>query len=146
MTPNGCAQKGGQCPTDWTCIRGSCDQSVGRCICPDHFAGRTCDECSQGWTGQGCAQEDSSYKPSTNGALGAFRIIIIVVACLLIVSTVAFLLYRRYFYKGTYQSVGMQDMELEQEDDHDSHSINSDQPSQKKATLDDDDNGSLVSL
>jgi len=147
MTSNGCTKKSGQCPI---CIRGACDPSVGRCVCPDHFSGRTCDECALGWSGSDCNTEVPYDRPSTTEskygpALGAFRVIIIVVACIVIVGTVAFLLYRKYFHKGKYFSVGMEDLELDNEDE--THAVEGfDKLKPRKKASSDEDKENVVPL
>jgi len=160
MTPNGCTQQTGGCPT---CVRGTCDQNLGRCVCPEHYTGKTCDECASGWSGQNCAKAVDYEKPGTtpttiSAGLIAIRvnfyfcaflqIICIVVACLVIVLTAAFLLYRRYFAKpATFVAVAFDDLSTMDDEDVDTESAttrkkpskSSPEPEKKLVPLDDQD-------
>jgi len=116
--------KSGECPL---CVHGSCDAATKRCVCNDHWTGRTCDECAPGWQGATCSETaaivtgtpatSQSVVPSTSSgdSLGAAKLVAIVAANIMILSTIAWIIYWRVSKKRShnYAQVGLEELDAE---------------------------------
>lgn len=108
---NGCTSTDRECPV---CEHGHCDNTTKTCVCDGNYAPPTCSSCADGWEGSKCSEKSSSGSSDYSSALEAVRIVEIILACLVLVSTAGFLLYRRYGPRG-YQQVEMEFNAIEQD-------------------------------
>ena len=102
------------------CVRGFCDESLGKCVCPEHFDGKLCDQCAEGWAGDDCSVPIAKPYNTNNdkkwqSSISAIRILSIVIATIMIVATIGFLLFKRFAskkqqpYAAVFETLDMED-------------------------------------